>query len=219
MAREAARAEATAAGARAYPANRIIRSRCVRRHMCCRASSMISMHKIANSSHDRSQSLFTGTVGPRDQSSPVARSRHVDGSVSSGSVRTRGPRPPIARSRPVLRSFKPCWTRSFHGVGCVAHNPRGTSLFIVPSPTVLSSLAEAIAASNEESTACCSCLSRCATARAKLRARISGIFAGEASLRTHARSDDASAALHRDQRRSEVTCHFEAFLSYESVDS
>ena len=129
--------------------------------MYCRAPRMMSRHQIKFSSAHRNKRLCA--VGPHEQSSPVARSRHVDGSVSSGStVRARSPPPPIA------------W--SPHGVGSLAPNPRSSSPFIVPSPPGLSSLAEAIAARNEESTACCSCWCWCSTARAKLRAGLEGIL-------------------------------------------
>ena len=75
-----------------------------------------------------------------------------------------------------------------HGVGSLAPNPRSSSPFIVPSPPGLSSLAEAIAARNEESTACCSCWRWCSTARAKLRAGLEGILAVRlpACTRNHA---------------------------------
>ena len=155
--------------------------------MYCRAPRMMSRHQIKFSSAHRNKMLCA--VGPHEQSSPVARSRHVDGSVSSGStVRARSPPPPIAWSRDVLRSFAPCSMHSPHGVGSLAPNPRSSSPFIVPSPPGLSSLAEAIAARNEESTACCSCWRWCSTARAKLRAGLEGILAVRlpACTRNHA---------------------------------
>ena len=153
-----------------------------RRSMYCRAPRMMSRHQIKFSSAHRNKMLCA--VGPHEQSSPVARSRHVDGSVSSGStVRARSPPPPIAWSRDVLRSFAPCSMHSPHGVGSLAPNPRSSSPFIVPSPP-----GQAIAARNEESTACCSCWRWCSTARAKLRAGLEGILAVRlpACTRNHA---------------------------------
>ena len=145
---------------------------------------MISKNQIASSSAHRN--LWLVSVEPRDQSSPVARSSPVAAGcvVVPGPVRARSPPPLIARSRHVLGSFAPGsmrWphgvcslalvssgarspsrqiVRLSHGVGSLApvsSGARSPSPFIVPSPPGLSSPAEAIAASNEESIACCSC--------------------------------------------------------------